>query len=170
MTLSHRQTQLLVYTLAWCIWVQSSASLLALRFGHKAQLLAVFCFTLFYRWVSISPDWEKVDEDNIFKILKRDFFSGLIMFFGILVTISLTRIFILARVRTVIYLQTLCLCIFHIQPTTFHNLNHERVFKVGILILIVFCHLYTAAWAARFYYTNIGHLILIKPNYQYIKI
>ena len=86
------------------------------------------------------------------------------MFFGILVTISLTRIFILARVRTMIYLQTLCLCIFNIQPTTFHNLNHERVFKVGILILIVFCHLYTAAWAARFYYTNIGHLILISQT------
>ena len=85
------------------------------------------------------------------------------MFFGILVTISLTRIFILARVRTMIYL-----CIFYIQPTTFHNLNHERVFKVGILILIVFCHLYTAAWAARFYYTNIGHLILIYS--QTIKI
>ena len=45
-----RQTQLLVSTMVWAIWVQSSACLLALCFGTTAPWLALFCFIFFYRW------------------------------------------------------------------------------------------------------------------------
>ena len=48
-----RQTQLLVSTMVWAIWVQCSACLLALYFGQNAHWVAVLCFTFLYRWVSI---------------------------------------------------------------------------------------------------------------------
>ena len=55
-----------------------------------------------------------------------------------------------------IFIIAMNLKLFFVQPTNFHNLNHERVFKVGTSVLVISCHLYTASWALAYFLTKIG--------------